>query len=70
MKVDQVVKVDDKLVHFRGELTQDEADVVLGLGLNHLMRMGVLTKVFAEGDGLGVEDDGVGFAIDPSDTVQ
>jgi hypothetical protein len=47
MKVDKVIEIENKAVQFTGELSQEEADIVIGLGLNHLVRMGAMGP-FAE----------------------
>jgi len=40
VQVKTVVKTDDGFVKFEGELTQAEADYVMGIGLNILMQRG------------------------------
>ena len=60
MKVDKVIEIENKAVQFTGELSQEEADIVIGLGLNHLVRMGALGPFAALIE--QIKEDGDGFA--------
>ena len=42
IQVEKSFKTKDGIVTFKGTLTQDEADYVIGVGLNYLMQQGAL----------------------------
>ena len=42
MKVSKTIQTDEGSVFFDGELSEEEADMVLGIGLNYLMKNGAL----------------------------
>ena len=42
MKVNKVIQTPDGPVTFSGELSGEEADLIIGLGLNYLMKQGAL----------------------------
>ena len=52
MKVDTAIKTEDGIVKFQGELSQQEADMVIQLGLNYLLVRGAIVAKMA-----GVSDD-------------
>lgn len=46
MKIEKVVMLDEtKGVSFKGELSQEETDLVVEIGLNYLIRAGAFTEV-------------------------
>lgn len=48
MKVSKVVQVNDNTgILFEGELSQEEADIVIGLGLAQLLRQGAFPHIMA-----------------------
>lgn len=42
MKVSKTIETREGSVTFDGELSQEEADMVIGLGLNYLMKQGAI----------------------------
>lgn len=59
MEIKNTFKTKEGFVTFEGTLSQEEADFVIGYGLNGLMEKGAtfLNDSLPEGDGLAVEDD-------------
>ena len=45
MKVDKVVILEDQAIQFNGELSAEETDLVVGVGLNYLIRAGMFPKI-------------------------
>lgn len=48
MEVSQVVKTKEGLVKFEGILSQEESDIVIGLGLNFLLAKGFINNLTEE----------------------
>lgn len=42
MKVNKAIETDDGTVLFQGELGPEELDLILSIGLNHLLRQGAI----------------------------
>lgn len=61
MKVNQTVQLPNGNVKFEGELSQEEADAVVGAGLTMFLMAGILPVT---------EKEGGGFVVDGPETVQ
>lgn len=55
MKVKNVVKNDDEVVVFEGELSKDEHDLVISVGLNFLYAQGLLGSMTPDIDATQVD---------------
>lgn len=47
MKIDKVIELEDKSVRFEGELSPEETQLVVELGLNFLVRSGAFNVMGA-----------------------
>lgn len=57
MKISKLIETADGAVRFEGDLSADELEVVIGCGLNYLMRQGALPfKVTAPADFSSVQE--------------
>ena len=65
MKVNTVVQTEQGIVKFQGELSKEEAELVVGIGLNYLLEAGAFPDISAE-----LEGDGLGFLVEGPDTDQ
>ncbi len=71
MKIEQTVRLPEGIVQFKGELEQAEADLVLEIGLNYLIRAGAFPAVTAALEAAQKEEEAaMGYAVEGPDTVQ
>ncbi len=71
MKISQTIRLPEGVVKFSGELEQAEADLVLEIGLNYLIRAGAFPAVTAALEAAQKEEEAaMGYAVEGPDTVQ
>ncbi len=71
MKVENTIRLPEGVVKFSGELEQAEADLVLEIGLNYLIRAGAFPAVTAALAAAQKEEEAaMGYAVEGPDTVQ
>lgn len=75
MKIEQTVRLPEGIVKFSGELSQTEADLVVEIGLNYLIRAGAFPAVTEALAAAQKEEEAAMGYSDPSsvegpDTVQ
>jgi len=56
MKIDKKIETEMGVVHFKGELSEDELDYVVTIGLATLMIRGELEAQYATEDGVLIQD--------------
>lgn len=56
MKIDKKIETEMGVVHFKGELSEDELDYVVTIGLATLMIRGDLEAQYATEDGVLIQD--------------
>lgn len=66
MKISQVVRLPNANVKFEGELNAQEAEVVIGTGLECLIMAGAFPDVSRQ---LMEEQEKVGLAVEGNDTI-
>lgn len=71
MKVENTVRLPEGIVKFSGELSQTEADLVVEIGLNYLIRAGAFPAVTEALEAAQKEEEAaMGYAVEGPDTVQ
>ncbi len=71
MKVENTIRLPEGIVKFSGELEQAEADLVLEIGLNYLIRAGAFPAVTAALEAAQKEEEAaMGYAVEGPDTLQ
>ena len=56
MKIDKKIETEMGVVHFKGELSEEELDYVVTIGLATLMIRGELEAQYATEDGVLIQD--------------
>ena len=68
--VNKVLHTDQGTITFEGELTPQEVEFVIGVGLNHLLQMGALPFQMAEAEEEEDEEDQLSLFGDDKETMQ
>jgi hypothetical protein len=59
MYVKKIIQTEEGAIKFEGELTQEEADLVVECGLNWLLREGALPLLEEEDKFEGIDEDNI-----------